>query len=114
MKLYGIRNCDTMKKARQWLDARDLAYAFHDYKKEGVNVDRLKAQMVKVGWENLVNKRGTTWRKLPDEEKAKLVDGPTAISLLCDNASMIKRPVLEVGDDVLVGFDEEIWGERLT
>ncbi|MEX3007657.1 ArsC family reductase [Hoeflea sp. TYP-13] len=114
MKLFGIRNCDTMKKARRWLEDNNIAYEFHDYKKDGVDVERLKAQIDRAGLENLVNKRGTTWRKLPEEDKAKLVDGDSAINLLRENASMIKRPVLEVGDDVLVGFNEEIWSERLT
>lgn len=113
MILFGIRNCDTVKKARQWLDARGIDYAFHDYKKQGVDREHLDRQMQAVGWETLVNKSGTTWRKLPEDEQAKLVDAASAADLLCEHSSMIKRPVLEAGDAVLVGFDEKLWSERL-
>lgn len=113
MKLYGIRNCDTMKKARQWLDARGIEYAFHDYKKQGVERERLDKQIQAVGWENVVNKRGTTWRKLSEDEQARLVDAASAADLLSEHASMIKRPILEIDGDVLVGFDEKAWSGRL-
>jgi len=113
MKLFGLRNCDTMKKARQWLDARGIEYAFHDYKKQGVDREHLDRQIQAAGWENLVNKRGTTWRKLPAEEQARLVDAASAAELLSEHSSMIKRPILEIDSDVLVGFDEKVWSERL-
>jgi len=113
MKLFGIRNCDTMKKARQWLDARGIDYAFHDYKKQGVDRGHLNHQIQAAGWESLVNKRGTTWRKLPEGEQARLVDAASAVELLSEHSSMIKRPILDTGNDVLVGFDEKVWSERL-
>jgi arsenate reductase len=101
--LYGIRNCDTMKKAWTWLDQHGVAYAFHDYKKEGVDRARLEGWVGRVGWETLLNRAGTTFRKLPDAERADL-DEAKAIGLMLAQPSMIKRPVLESGDRLLVGF----------
>ena len=112
LQLYGIPNCDTVKKARRWLDARNEPYDFHDYKKEGVDPARLERWVDIVGWEALLNKRGTTFRKLPDSDKAE-IDRAKAIVLMVDHPSMIKRPVVEHGDGVLVGFSEDQWGERL-
>ena len=102
-KVYGIRNCDTMKKAFAWLDARKVAYDFHDYKKEGVAPGKLNAWAAKVGWENLANTRGTTWRKIPDAQKANLSQA------LETNPSAIRRPIVEADGKVLVGFDPESW-----
>ena len=104
--IYGIKNCDTMKKARAWLDKRGVAYAFHDYKTSGIEKARLEGWSKKVGWEILLNKAGTTFRKLPDKDKNGLTE-KKAIALLLDQPSMIKRPVLDVGGKLLVGFKPE-------
>jgi arsenate reductase (glutaredoxin) len=106
MKIYGIRNCDTMKKAFAWLDARKIAYDFHDYKKGGVPPGKLKAWAAKVGWEKLANTRGPTWRKIPDARKAGL-DEAKALALLEENPSAIRRPIVEAGAALQVGFDPE-------
>jgi arsenate reductase (glutaredoxin) len=103
MTIYGIRNCDTMKKARAWLDAHGLAYEFHDYKVAGIDRATLDRWSKIVGWEVLLNRAGTTFRKLPESAKTRL-DERKAISLLLDQPSMIKRPVLEYGGKLLVGF----------
>jgi Spx/MgsR family transcriptional regulator len=106
LTLYGIPNCDTMKKARNWLESRDIAYEFHDYKKSGVTRAKLAAWVKAVGWEVLLNRAGTTFRKLPDETKEN-VDQRKAIELMLEQPSMIKRPVLERGATLLVGFSPE-------
>src|SRR5215831_6007899 len=108
--IYGIRNCDTMKKARAWLDARGVAYAFHDYKAQGVERDRLEAWAREVGWETLVNRAGTTFRRLPENDKAGLTE-TKAIALMLAQPSLIKRPVLEVGGRLLVGFKPEPYAQ---
>lgn len=110
--LYGIRNCDTMKKARAWLDGRGVAYDFHDYKKSGIDRARLAAWAGEVGWEVLLNRAGTTFRKLPDADKAGLSE-EKAIALMLDQPSMIKRPVLDLGARILVGFKPETWEAAL-
>jgi Spx/MgsR family transcriptional regulator len=104
--VYGIRNCDTMKKARAWLDAHGVEYAFHDYKVQGIDEARLAAWMKAVGWEVLLNRAGTTFRKLPEASKANL-DAHKAMRLMLAQPSMIKRPVLERGKALLVGFSPE-------
>lgn len=105
--VYGIPNCNTVKKARTWLDEQGLAYTFHDYKKQGVPADRLDAWIKAVGWEVLVNRQGTTWRKFDDATKVGVVDATSAKALMQANASVIKRPVVELnGKVVCVGFDE--------
>lgn len=101
--IYGIKSCDTMKKAFTWLDDHGVGYAFHDYKKAGIGEDKLAAWCAKVGWEVLLNKAGTTFRKLPDADKAG-IDEAKAIALMAANPSMIKRPVVEAGRALLVGF----------
>ena len=101
--IYGIKNCDTMKKARAWLDAKGLAYDFHDYKTAGIDKDRLKGWSDKLGWETLLNRAGTTFRALPEKDKADLTE-KKAIALMVAQPSMIKRPVLDLGDLLLVGF----------
>jgi len=108
--LYGIANCNTMKKARQWLETHAIDYRFHDYKKEGVNPGRLAAWVEAVGWESLVNRRSTTWRRLPEAERQG-VDRDKAVRLMLGHPSLIKRPVLEVGDEVEVGFDPRRYEE---
>lgn len=106
--VYGIPNCNTVKKARTWLDDQGPAHQFHDYKKQGVPVDRLDAWIAAVGWEKLVNRQGTTWRQLDDATKATVVDAASARALMLDKASVIKRPVIEHDGVVLaVGFDEK-------
>jgi arsenate reductase (glutaredoxin) len=104
--LYGIKNCDTMKKARAWLTAHQVDYDFHDYKESGIGSAKLEAWMKVVGWEVLLNRAGTTFRKLPDDAKAGL-DERKALRLMLDQPSMIKRPVLERGKTLLVGFNPE-------
>lgn len=105
--VYGIPNCNTVKKARTWLEEQGVAYTFHDYKKQGVPSDRLDAWIKAVGWEVLVNRQGTTWRKFDDATKAAVVDAASAKALMLANASVIKRPVVEnAGKVVSVGFDE--------
>jgi arsenate reductase len=105
--VYGIPNCNTVKKARTWLEAQGLAYQFHDYKKQGVPAERLDDWIAAVGWEKLVNRQGTTWRKLDESTQAGVTDAASAKALMVANASVIKRPVVERDGVVLgVGFDE--------
>jgi arsenate reductase len=106
--IYGIKNCDTMKKARAWLDAKGVAYAFHDYKATGIAPDVLKGWAKTVGWETLLNRAGTTFRTLPDADKAG-VDERKALALMIAHPTMIKRPVLAVGDRLIVGFRPETY-----
>jgi len=101
--MYGIPNCDTIKKAKKWLAEHDIDYVFHDYKKEGVDAVLLQAWCVQVGWEVLLNKRGTTWRKLPDEDKNEINESKVQ-TLLIEHSSMIKRPVMLCGEHIEVGF----------
>ena len=104
--LFGIPNCDTIKKARKWLKDNDIDYEFHDYKKQGVPEKELKAWVKQVGWEILLNKRGTTWRRLDDDTKNS-VNEKSAMQIMLDNPSIIKRPVLSNGKTLLVGFSVE-------
>jgi len=104
--IYGIKNCDTMKKARAWLDQRGVAYAFHDYKAVGIDRATLEGWARQVGWEVLLNRAGTTFRKLPDAAREGLTEA-RAIGLMLDQPSMIKRPVLDIGGTLLVGFKPE-------
>jgi len=106
VRIYGIPNCDTMKKARQWLADHGIEHEFHDYKKSGVDEQRLRRWVKQVGWENLLNRRGTTWRRL-DEEVKNAIDEASAITLMCENPSIIKRPVLEHGKSLHLGFKAE-------
>ena len=104
--IYGIKNCDTMKKARAWLDGQGIAYAFHDYKSAGLERTRLEGWVAKVGWEALLNRSGTTFRALPEKDKNSLTE-KKAIALMIAQPSMIKRPVLDIGGKLLVGFKAE-------
>jgi len=108
VEVYGIPNCDTVKKARAWLDGRGIAYAFHDYKKEGAEPARLAAWSDAAGWEALLNRRGTTFRGLSEADKAD-IDRAKALRLMVANPSLIKRPVIEHAGGVLVGFDAGEW-----
>ncbi len=104
--LYGIKNCDTMKKARAWLDAHGVPYRFHDYKAEGIERARLQGWARTVGWEALLNRSGTTFRKLPDTDKQGLT-AARAMTLMLAQPSIIRRPVLEQGERLLIGFKPE-------
>jgi arsenate reductase len=108
--IYGIKNCDTMKKAFVWLDKHNLAYAFHDYKKDGVAKSDLERWTKEMGWEVVLNRAGTTFRKLPDADKEKLTE-KKAIALMLAQPSMIKRPVLDVGGKLTIGFKPEIYAK---
>ena len=110
--LYGIPNCDTVKKARRWLDAQGIGYDFHDYKKEGADAGKLAAWSDAVGWEVLLNKRGTTFRKLPEADKSD-IDRDKAIALMLQHPSLIKRPVVDHEGGILVGFVEDEWKAAL-
>lgn len=107
--LYGIKACDTMKKARDWLDKAGVAYDFHDYKTQGVERRQLEKWVKAAGWETVLNKAGTTFRKLPDSDKAN-IDATKAIALMLAQPSMIKRPVVEHGGKIIVGFKPDVYG----
>ena len=104
--IYGIKNCDTMKKARAWLESEGVAYEFHDYKQSGIEREKLLEWVKAVGWEPLLNRAGTTFRKLPDAAKSNVTESK-AVKLMLEQPSMIKRPVLERGKTLLVGFSPE-------
>lgn len=108
MKLYGIRNCDTVKKARKWLDEQGITYEFHDFKKEGLDENRLSQWEKAVGWETLLNRRGTTWRKLSDEVR-DTISAQSAHDIMLENTSIIKRPIVEYDSAVYVGFNADDW-----
>jgi arsenate reductase (glutaredoxin) len=110
--IYGIKNCDTMKKARAWLDSRGVAYGFHDYKIEGIAKDTLMHWRDELGWETLLNRAGTTFRKLPEADKEGLNERK-ALALMLAQPSMIKRPVLDLGGKLLVGFKPEIYAREM-
>jgi arsenate reductase len=111
--IYGIKACDTMKKARTWLDDHGVAYSFHDYKVVGVDREHLERWAGQVGWDVLLNRSGTTFRKLPDADKADL-NQDKAIALMLAQPSMIKRPVLDVDGKLLVGFKPEAYGAMFS
>jgi len=110
--IYGIKNCDTMKKARAWLDGAGVAYEFHDYKTAGIDRTRLEGWAKRVGWEKLLNRAGTTFRKLPEADKEGLTE-KKAVALMLAQPSMIKRPVLEAGAVLLVGFRADEYKKSL-
>ena len=110
--IYGIKNCDTMKKARAWLDGHRIAYVFHDYKASGIDQASLERWAREVGWETLLNRGGTTFRKLPDKDKEGLSE-KKAIALMLDQPSMIRRPVLDLGSRRLVGFTPDAYAKAL-
>jgi len=111
--IYGIRNCDTMKKAFAWLDGRGIAYAFHDYKKRGIDAALLQRWAARGGWEKLINTRGPTFRKLPPQKQADL-DADKALALMLENPSMIRRPIIESGEVLLIGFDAAQYATQLA
>ena len=106
LQVYGIKNCNTVKKALTWLEDNNVPFKFHDYKKEGVCVDKLKEWETQVDWQALVNKKGTTWKKLSPETQEQVIDGDSANKVLQENTSMIKRPVIEYNKGILLGFNE--------
>ena len=109
--IHGIKACDTMQKARAWLDAHGVGYVFHDYKTSGVERGALESWARQVGWETLLNRAGTTFRKLPEADKQGLTEAK-AIDLMLAQPSMIKRPVLDVGGELVVGFKPEVYAAR--
>ena len=109
IQFYGIHNCDTVKKARKWLDTNGLDYTFNDYKKLGADAAKVEAWIATHGTEIVLNKRGTTFRKLSDADKAAADDGHAAVALLVQHPSMIKRPIVEHSNGILVGFKEDEW-----
>lgn len=113
MHVYGIKNCNTVKKALDWLDENNVEYAFHDFKKEGASPAKLRQWASAAGWESLLNKKGTTWRKLAPEEQTSVVDQQSAIELLQRHTSAIKRPVIESPNGIILGFDEAEYRTKL-
>ncbi|MEJ1472099.1 MAG: ArsC family reductase [Candidatus Sedimenticola sp. (ex Thyasira tokunagai)] len=111
--IYGIPNCDTMKKARKWLDAQGVEYRFHDFKKHGLDREMLLEWNRKVGWETLLNRRGMMWRKLTNEARAN-IDEVSAIEIILETPTIIKRPVLDVGGELHVGFSDAGYGKIFT
>ena len=106
--IYGIRNCDSMKKAMRWLDERGVEYRFHDYRKDGLDVARLEAWEKELGWEVLLNRRGQLWRKLPQSQRDS-IDRGSALKLMQDNPGIIKRPLLDLGKRRVIGFSPETY-----
>lgn len=111
--LYGIPNCDTVKKARTWLDQNGVAYVFHDYKKAGIDRARLETWVAELGWETVLNRSGTTFRALPEADKAG-VDAVKAVTLMSAQPSMIKRPILDLGDRRVAGFKPDVYAAALA
>ncbi|MGE0590516.1 MAG: ArsC family reductase [Cyclobacteriaceae bacterium] len=113
MIVYGIKNCNTVKSALDWLKKKKIEFEFHDYKVKGISDSKLRDWSKQVGWETLVNKKGMTWRKLDDKTKAKITTQAAAIELMMNQTSVIKRPLIEIGGKVVtVGFDEEDYKQK--
>ncbi len=102
-KLYGIKNCDSVKKARTWLDNNKVDYVFHDFRADGLTSAQAEKWLAHLGWEQLINRRSTSWKALDADQRARM-DTPNALAAILDNPTLIKRPLLEMGDDVRVGF----------
>ena len=114
MKVYGIKNCNTVKSALNWLTQNGIVFEFHDYKSKGISETKLAEWSKQVGWENLVNKRGTTWRRLDERVQTGVTDATSAIALMKDKTSVIKRPLIEIDDRVVhLGFDETAYQKLL-
>ena len=111
LKLYGIGNCDTVKKARRWLDSNGVAYLFHDFRKDGIEPMLLDHWLKQVDWVKMLNRRGTTWRKLPNAQRED-INAKRARQLMLENPTLIKRPVSDDGQIIDVGFDNTIWQQR--
>jgi Spx/MgsR family transcriptional regulator len=113
--VYGIKNCNTVKTVLDWLKKKNIPFEFHDYKSKGIDDKRLKAWSKQVGWESLVNKRGTTWRKLDEETQHKVTSESSAIALMKEKTSIIKRPLIEKdGEVIALGFDESIYNKKFS
>ncbi len=110
--VYGIKNCDTCRKAWQWLDAQGYDYRFHDLRRDGVPEDRLEQWIERLGWETVINKRGTTWRKLPENVRAHM-DAEHAHAQAVEEPALIKRPLLDTGAEIVAGFDTDQWQSML-
>jgi Spx/MgsR family transcriptional regulator len=108
--LYGIANCDTIKKARDWLRDHGIDFVFHDYRKQGVNPQQLQSMAAELGWEGMLNRRGSTWRTLPENVRAS-IDQTSALGVMLDNPAIIKRPILEVDERLYIGFDAQQYQE---
>ncbi len=114
LDVYGIRNCNTVKKALAWLDEHGVDYRFHDFKREGVDEDRLRRWVEALGWEALLNRKGLTWRRLSEDERARVNDAESAMALMREKPTIIKRPVVERdGEVILLGFDADAYAEAL-
>lgn len=113
LQVYGIKNCNSVKKALDWLNENKKEYVFHDYKKEPAQLAKLEEWEKEVSWEQLLNKKGTTWRKLSPEEQAQVTDAQSANTVLLANNSMIKRPLIESPKGIIVGFDEQEYQNKL-
>jgi arsenate reductase (glutaredoxin) len=113
MKVYGIKNCSTVKKALDWLSKNNIEYEFHDYKKLGISPAKLQQWSDRIGWELLLNKKGTTWKMLEPEAQKSITDRNSAFKLMIEKTSVIRRPIIESGDGVLLGFDETKYAETL-
>ncbi len=111
--LYGIKNCDTIKKARRYLDEHEVEYQFHDYRVDGIDEKAIQTFIDKLGWENVLNKRGTTWRQLDDKTKTATTESNVA-ALLCQHPAMIKRPILKSGNKLLIGFSKDDYSALLN
>lgn len=114
MVIYGIKNCNTVKSAIDWLNKNKVAFEFHDYKKTGITAAKLSGWCKQVGWESLINKRGTTWRQLEEADQKKVINEKSAIALLIEKTSVIKRPLIEQdGKVLLLGYDEDVYEKKL-
>lgn len=113
VKIYGIKNCDTMKKAFSWLDEHQVEYVFHDYKKQGADEDILRAAMAVHGWEAVINRRGTSWRTLPEEAKAGMDEARAVVAAL-DNPSLVKRPLMVADGESYLGFDVAVYARLFS
>ena len=112
LNVYGIKNCNTVKKALDWLTANNIEFTFHDYKKEPAQDSKLIEWQSLTPWETLINKKGTTWKKLTPEQQVVVVDEKSAREALLNNNSMIKRPLIELGNEIILGFDEETYKQK--
>ncbi|WP_198245469.1 ArsC family reductase [methane-oxidizing endosymbiont of Gigantopelta aegis] len=112
LKLYGIKNCDTVKKARQWLAQHELPYVFHDYRTDGLDMALLESFEQQLGWENMLNKRSTSWRQLSDAQKTDL-DRSKSLQLMLETPTLIKRPILDTGSALLIGFNDKQYQQTL-
>jgi Spx/MgsR family transcriptional regulator len=111
--VYGIPNCDTTKKALAWLSKKNIPFSFHDYKQQGISKEKLNDWCNRKGWELVFNKRSTTWRELPDATQKEITDQQAAIKLMMENNSIIKRPIIEIGNELIIGFNEEEYKKQI-